>query len=223
MFRVLLESAARRPRRGQGTLTSILAHAALVTAAVILTTSEPRPRVGPVEIVRLALPRVFTPAPSTATVPRASAPGSLTFREIRVVVPTVAIPAAPANPSAGDVFPDSGVFREGIGPTRIVDPSYPYFGRLVDRQIVPWKGNGNPEYPHSLRAAMVEGHVLVQFVVDTTGRVEPNSFKVFVSTHPLFAESARRWLARTRYYPAQIYGRPVRQWVQQQIAFTLDR
>ena len=70
---------------------------------------------------------------------------------------------------------------------------------------------------------MVEGSVLVQFVVDTTGHVESSSINFIRATHPLFAQSTRQWLARTRYLPAEIEGRPVRQLVQQEVAFALDR
>jgi hypothetical protein len=63
--------------------------------------------------------------------------------------------------------------------------------------------------------------VLVQFVVDTNGRVELQSLEILRATHEMFAESVRRWLNGTRYSPAEIRGQHVRQLVQQQIGFTL--
>ena len=39
-----------------------------------------------------------------------------------------------------------------------------------------------------LRSANVEGEVLAQFVVDTTGRADMSTFKVLKSTHELFTQ-----------------------------------
>ena len=74
-----------------------------------------------------------------------------------------------------------------------------------------------------LRSANVEGEVLVQFVVDTTGRVENGSVKVLKSSHDLFTNSVRSALSNMRFYPAEIGGRKVKQLVQQPFNFTLTR
>jgi protein TonB len=74
-----------------------------------------------------------------------------------------------------------------------------------------------------LRSANVEGEVLAQFVVDTTGRVEPNSIKILKSSHDLFTNAVQQALRTARYYPAEIGGRKVKQLVQQPFNFTLTR
>ena len=43
-----------------------------------------------------------------------------------------------------------------------------------------------------LRSANVEGEVLAQFVVDTTGRAEMGTFKVLKSSHDLFTQLGSR-------------------------------
>jgi TonB family protein len=68
-----------------------------------------------------------------------------------------------------------------------------------------------PFYPDSLYAFRVSGEVIAQFVVDTTGLVVPETFTAVSSTHPAFTEAVRRSLRRSRFQPAKLAGRPVRQ------------
>ena len=56
-------------------------------------------------------------------------------------------------------------------------------------------GQPAPRYPDMLRSANVEGEVLAQFVVDTTGRADMSTFKVLKSTHDLFTNAVK---ARSR-------------------------
>jgi TonB family protein len=72
-------------------------------------------------------------------------------------------------------------------------------------------GMSQPFYPDSLYAFRIEGEVVAQFVVDTTGHVVPESISTVSSTHPAFAEAVRRALRRSKFRPAVRGGRPVRQ------------
>ncbi len=81
----------------------------------------------------------------------------------------------------------------------------------------------SPAYPVMLRAARVEGRVLLQFVVDTLGRVEPSSVRAIQSTHSHFEEAARRAVATCRYRPARYNSHAVRVLVQTPFAFSLGR
>jgi periplasmic protein TonB len=98
-----------------------------------------------------------------------------------------------------------------------------YFEFQVEKQVAPAPGNSGPRYPDMLRSANVEGEVLAQFVVDTTGRVENGSVKILKSSHDLFTTSVRQALNGMRFYPAEIGGRKVKQLVQQPFNFTLTR
>ena len=75
----------------------------------------------------------------------------------------------------------------------------------------------------ALRSAGVEGEVRLQFVVDTTGRVESGSVKVARATNDLFASAARASVPRMRFYPAEIGSRKVRQLVELPITFQITR
>jgi protein TonB len=67
-----------------------------------------------------------------------------------------------------------------------------------------------PAYPELLRRAGIQGHVLLQAVVDTTGRVEPNSVKILKSSSPGFDLPTKRWALDARFRPARLQGRAVR-------------
>jgi protein TonB len=66
----------------------------------------------------------------------------------------------------------------------------------------------------------VEGEVLAQFVVDTTGHYEEGSFKVLKSSHELFTQAVRDALPQLRFNPAEAGGAKVRQLVQQPFTFS---
>jgi protein TonB len=87
------------------------------------------------------------------------------------------------------------------------------------QQSVRAKVAAAPEYPVRLRAARVEGDVIVQFVVDERGRAQMTSFKVIRSTHNDFTEAVRRAVRESEFFPAEIGGRPVKQLVQQPYKF----
>jgi TonB family protein len=72
-------------------------------------------------------------------------------------------------------------------------------------------GISQPFYPDSLFAFRVGGEVIVQFVVDTTGHVLLETFSAVSSTHPAFTEAVRRSLRHSRFRPATLQGRRVRQ------------
>jgi biopolymer transport protein ExbD len=75
-------------------------------------------------------------------------------------------------------------------------------------------------YPDMLRASKTNGEVLAQFVVDTSGRPLPETFKVLRTTHDLFAQAVKDALPNMRFSPATIGGTPVRQLVQAPFNFT---
>lgn len=106
-------------------------------------------------------------------------------------------------------------------PTTQEDASRPYFEFQVEKQATTVPGSPLPRYPEMLRSANVEGEVLAQFVVDTTGRADMSTFKVLKSSHELFTQAVRDVLPYMRFYPAEIGGRKVKQLTQQPFPFIL--
>jgi TonB family protein len=140
-----------------------------------------------------------------------------------VAVPRVTFPEYVPSVSSGSDFPASMIFGDPVGSSTRAVTGQPYEPYQVERTVRPGAGNPSPTYPSTLRSAGVEGDVLVRFVVDTLGRVEPGSVEIREFTHALFADAVREWLRRTHYDPASIGGRPVRQLVEQRVGFTLRR
>jgi protein TonB len=94
-----------------------------------------------------------------------------------------------------------------------------YFDFQVDSQARLVPGTANPKYPEAHKTAKVQGEVLAQFVVDTTGLVIPQTVKFLKGTDSLFVQSVRDALAEMRFKPAMVRQQPVRQLVQLPFAF----
>ena len=63
-----------------------------------------------------------------------------------------------------------------------------------------------PRYPPVLQSAGIAGAVDLQYVVDTTGHAETNSFKVLKTTHPAFVEPAQGSDPQGRVQAGQVQG-----------------
>ena len=98
-----------------------------------------------------------------------------------------------------------------------------YFEFQVENPVRELEGSCVPMYPDSLRATKTNGEVVAQFVVDTAGRPEAQTFKVLRSSHDLFSRAVRDAMACMGYTPATIRGRRVRQLVQQPFVFHLSK
>ena len=68
-----------------------------------------------------------------------------------------------------------------------------------------------PVYPDSLLRAGIAGRVLVEFVVDTGGSADMDTFSAVTSTHPRFTDAVRRAVQEASFTPAMREGRRVRQ------------
>jgi protein TonB len=79
------------------------------------------------------------------------------------------------------------------------------------------------QYPDLLRQAGVQGRVLVQAIIDTSGRAEPASVKVIQSPNPGFDQPAKQMILKSLFRPARVHGRAVRVLVNVPIDFTIKR
>jgi TonB family protein len=78
-------------------------------------------------------------------------------------------------------------------------------------------------YPPSMRASGTSGVVIAEFVVDTTGAVEPEHVGIVSATDPLFADAVRDAIRLATFRPAIHKGRAVRQLVRQPFEFRAPR
>ena len=231
MLRTLLETRHRAPVNRGGAALSVMVHAGVIAATVVATaTADATPR-------RPERPQtvIFAPPPADPARPLGApsappaAPLTVVPREPPVVAVFVEVPdhltdpgtttvvdpfVPPSHPAPG---PKVGGDPAGAGETGI------WSEHMVEKPVMALGDGPRPRYPDLLRSAGVEGEVLAQFVVDTSGRVEPGSIRVLRTSHPLFAEAVERVLPLARFVPAEAGSRRVRQLVQQPFAFAMQR
>src|SRR5690348_17996213 len=237
MFDNLIESKAKKQRRAGGIAFSAVLHALLITGAVYGTLQAKeqleKPKAEKVEFVEMKKkdepppPKEVKPPPPDVVV---KAPPPKGFQvltapiKIPDVLPDIDLSKKVTNE---DDFSGKGVaggIAKGVvGGTPQPVSDQPYFEFQVEKQVAALPDNPRPRYPDMLRSANVEGEVLAQFVVDTTGRAEMNTFKVLKSSHDLFTNSVKSALANMRFYPAEVGGRKVKQLVQMPFVFGLNK
>jgi protein TonB len=79
--------------------------------------------------------------------------------------------------------------------------------------------DAQPVYPEIARAARVDGSVILECVIDTTGRV--TNIRVLTSV-PLLDQAAIDAVRRWRYTPSVYHGRPVSVLMTVTMRFTLQ-
>ena len=233
MFSELLETAPRRERSIVGPIASVIVHSVVIAATIFGTLYATEARETPkADIIVFSDPARNQPPPSQ-TSPRLDVTAApLPPTESRVLSPFFDIPdVVPALDITAKVI-DADDFRgtsagggpdgDVVGGTGPVNDR-PYFAFQVEKPVIQAPGSPAPRYPESLRSGMIEGEVLVQFVVDSTGRAVPGSDRVFSSTHDLFTAAVRSALPHMRFLPAEIGGRKVTQLVQQRFSFATSK
>lgn len=228
MFQTLVASTAPRQSRAGQLVTAVVVHAAIIAGAVTATESlspysspaapdtsllfvaSPPPTALPLEPRRpeapalpgapvLALPEqleVAQPIPSAFNTSQAPAADWIRTLTTGDPVPT------------GTSAPDSGNRPTG-------EPLQPI---ETDRPPAPLELVA-PRYPPALAQAGITGRVVAQFVVDTSGRVEPASIVILETAHSDFVAPVREALGRAAFRPGLFRGAPVRVLVRQSIAF----
>lgn len=238
MLTVLLESRTARPRHVGGTLFSALAHGAMVAAVVALTlpdrgSATAAPDVHPTTVTFVRTPTAPTApsrvAPKSPSPPDASSRPDLPTIDVPLITPTtippvdVSVPVTTSDQlvigqrmtafTTGVTVPGSVVNGAGgASDASAVDRPPRIIGRVIE-----------PRYPAVLRSAGVQGHVLAEFVVDTTGRAELASLRFPELANPLFGDAVREVLARYRFTPGEIAGQKVRTRVAMPFEFRLER
>jgi TonB family protein len=65
-----------------------------------------------------------------------------------------------------------------------------------------------------LQQAGTQGRVVVQAIIDTSGRAEPNSVAIIESSNPAFDAGSRSSILHALFRPARVHGRAVRVLIQ---------
>ncbi len=234
MLTTLIESKRTRSRNRGATAVSVIAHALVIilVAAVTAHASDRTPADQPKarDIIYVATPQhektkqhqappAQPEAPSVPKIPR------LPYRTIEMPktiptdIPPVNSSLPPIDPGQFAIGQRSNDNIPGAGPATARSGSGTFTAWEVEKAVIPLSGNPKPAYPSMLQSAHVDGEVLAQFVVDTTGRVDMSTFRALQSTNELFVQSVRRALAEWKFHPAEAGGVKVRQLVQMPLTF----
>jgi TonB family protein len=173
---------------------------------------------------RSVAPTLFAPMltePTTQLERRIIAMRTGTRRLARVTVYGGSVIALGVLAFACSLQSDTSTGPKPARPLRVTD-NQNFFEFQVEKVAELAPGNAAPRYPDLLRSTNVEGEVLAQFVVDTTGHVDMSSLKVLKTTHDLFTNSVKQSLPDIKFSPALVGGRKVKQLVQMTFPFSLS-
>ena len=236
MFDNLLESKPKKVRSTGGTIASIVLHSIIITAAVYATARATgvieKSKVENVKFVETPKEKPPEPKPEEKPIPKDVVVSPTPPKGFQVLI---------APPKIPDVIPDVDLTKNvtderdfsgkgvaggkgtGVGSGPVVNTDQPYFEFQVEKPAAQIPGGAQPRYPDILRQGGVEGRVIAQFVVDTLGKADMSTFKVIESSHELFTAAVRNVLPQTRYIPAEVGGRKVKQLVQQPFVFGISK
>ncbi|MGD0483901.1 MAG: energy transducer TonB [Gemmatimonadales bacterium] len=230
MFDTLIES---RPHKGgagnwKTGFMSVALHAAIISAAVYATlqAGESVEEVRQVDVtLQVQQQKKQDQQKQEAAPPPPQMKGFQTLA-IPTNIPVNIPPPSTQEFNAADF---SGVGVEGgiaRGQTEerqtVIRQDQPYLEAVVEER--PERISSPPvRYPDILRQAGIEGRVLLELVIDTSGHAERGSIRVLSSTHQLFEGPAREVAQASLFSPGRIQGRAVRVRVQLPINFSISR
>jgi TonB family protein len=248
MFDVLVASGAHLDVRPRWVTTSLITHALALMLAVVATQAalDAPPVIAPDPAILLFVPKPppappppeVKPEPSATSVVVAEPPPKgfqtvAALKDIPSVIPPVDLTQRALDPRDFTGRGVEGGVAEGVvGGTGKVEVWSADEGldaiyeattndERFEAAIVVFQPA--PRYPKPLETLGVEGRVAVEFVIDTTGRVQPASIRILESTHTAFEAAARAAMVGSIFRPARLSGHPVRQLTRQSVRFVTTR
>jgi protein TonB len=199
----------------QGPIASVAIHIAACVALLVSGTS-------PAAVARQVAEGIvfLAPLPSPAAGPAATSE-PLRYVDLSSAIVGIAIdnPELRVGPKTDDAPPEPDHFAFAPPAASITavferPADSVYFAEQVDSPAAYDERSAAPAYPDSLQRAGVEGAVMAQFVIDTSGRVEMETVKVLSSTNLRFTQSVLEALPRMLFRPAVLNGAKARQIVE---------
>jgi periplasmic protein TonB len=233
MFNQLIESKAKKQKMAGGTVFSIVLHTVLIAGAVYATAragvKDEKSKAEKIQFVEMKKEPPKTPdkppPPKEVIVKPPPPKGFQVLRapvKIDIKIPEIDLSKAITNESD---FSGKGV-KGGTGTGvvgGIANANQTYFEFQVEKPAEMLQDSPKPKYPSVLESSGIAGEVQAQFVVNSGGKADMDSFKVLKSTNELFTQAVKAVLPRMRFSPAMIGGKPVNQLVQQSFQFAVPR
>ena len=222
MFDPQPASPSLDPSRTRTVLVALLVHACLIVVAVRGTTPR-APQVPALsrDTIRIDIGQVYASTGSDhprprfeSNIPPPPAVPPIDFdADARAALLREFIPPGTAEPRRMLTLPRAGA-------PHLPSDTIPPVWNTIEVDELPGLREGlRLRYPEGLRRAGVSGSVLLQYVVQSNGRMDAGSVRVRSSTHPGFVVAAMEALRRARFSPARRKGQPVAVLVQQTIRF----
>ena len=212
MFETLIETKRTRNRKralGVG-FVSLMVHTAIIGAAVLVTlnagSSDTKVKVDTAMVYLEQQQQQKPPEPQPVQL-------DVPLRGFQTVIAPTEIPTniPPVNLQEHfDPKDYSGSGVEGGTGTGVVPAGNEVFLEAIVEEKPSLLAGPPPQYPALLQQAGIQGRVMVQFIIDTAGRVEASSIKVLESPNPGFDGPSRGYIMRAVFRPARVHGRPVR-------------
>ncbi len=215
MFETLIESKRKRDRKkyfGVG-VVSLVVHTAIIAGAVIATLNAGQSDTK----VRVDTAMVYLQEQQQKPPEQQPVQLDVPLKGFQTVVAPTEIPTniPPVNlQEKFDPKDYSGSGVEGGTANGMVPTGNEVFMEAIVEEKPSVLSAPQPPYPELLRQAGIQGRVLIQAVIDTTGRAEPNSIKIIQSPNPGFDQPSRTWIQHALFRPARVHGRAVRVLVQ---------
>jgi len=224
MMRLWVESYSRSTPVSSSAVVSLVTHALLVGAAIAATN-----RPANVEADWIENRAYYLPPPDR----RPSQAGSReTIKYVELAPEGVGTGfGAGAGMNDGPVIDEPSATLGDIGRDLTSSIEAPklaggdsIFTQLeVDSTVSRFPGSAAPVYPADMLKQGVQGSVVTQYVVDTTGFADSTSLKIMKSTHEQFADAVRAALPYMRFFPAKVGAKKVRQLVEQEFSFKIEQ
>jgi protein TonB len=233
MFNNLIESKRKSEKTLGGTLVSIGLHALLITLAVYVTAHAGQKVVEKSRQEDVVFAKAPPPPPPPPDQPKpppdvvVAPPPPKGFQVLQAPInipdkiPDIDLSKAVTDEKDFSGKGVAGGKANGVVGGTPTNSDQPYFEFQVEKPALAREGNPNPKYPSMLESSRVEGDVLAQFVVDTSGRAEMSTFKILQASNELFGASLKSVLPSWRFYPAEAGGHKVKQIVQLPIKFNV--
>jgi len=224
VFDTLIESRRKSEKKkyfGVG-IVSLFMHTVIITAAVIATLTA-----GPADnSVKVDTTMVYLQQEQQQKQPEPQPVLDVQLKGFQTVVAPTDIPTNIPPINLQEHFDPKDYSGSGVegGVGNGIVPSSDQVLSVEMVQEKPERLAGPPPvYPPLLQQAGIQGVVRVEAIIDTSGRVEPNSVRVVESPNPGFDQAAKIAVLKSLYRPARVYGRAVRVLIQQPINFQITR
>lgn len=229
MFDNLIESKPKKNKSGRQMVLSVVFHTFIVAGGVWATrgAAETVKRILADTTMVFLEPPKDTPPPPDQPPPEAVVSANPPPQGFQTVMPPDIIPQEIPPVDLNQRFDAKDFTGKGVeggiaagiaGGTGPVDNAQVFMEGQVD-DIPTVMTPGPMRYPEVLKAAGISGSVVVQFIVDTLGRVDPGSIKVISTPHPAFVNAAKELVTKTVFRPGKMRGQSVAVLVQMPIRF----